>query len=172
MLKRIFPVGRRSLIFGVHQFLWHPFVVYLAWLKLFGRPSWKEMICIFIHDLGYWNCCDIEGKEGLKHPELGARIARVFLGPEYVELCLYHSRSYASMIGVRPSKLCYADKLSIAYEPWWFYLARAWLSGELFEYRSRAAAEHHIPKSASHRSWFEWIKEHLSGVGQKNIQQG
>jgi len=139
---------------------------------LFGSPSWKELICIFIHDLGYWNCYDIDGIDGSKHPELGAKIARVLLGPEYAELCLYHSRSYARATGAQPSKLCYADKLSIAYEPWWFYLSRAWLSGELGEYRRRAAEEHYIPASASHRSWFEWIKEYLAGVGRKNLQQG
>lgn len=37
-----------------------------------------------------------------------------------------------------PSPLCYADKLVPSIEPWWFYLPRAWASGELWEYLSRA----------------------------------
>jgi len=172
VLKLILPVGRRSIIIGVHQFLWHPFTVFLAWRKLYGTPSFREIICIFIHDWGYWTCSDIDGKEGIKHPELGANIARVLLGPEYTELCLYHSRSYARAAGVQPSKLCHADKLSIAYEPWWFYLSRAWLSGELGEYRRRSAEEHYIPESVSHRTWFGWIKGYLTEVGQKYVQQG
>lgn len=99
-------------------------------------------------------------------------VTRVLLGPEYAELCLYHSRSYARAAGEQPSKLCHADKLSIAYEPWWFYLSRAWLSGELSEYRRRAAEEHYVPESVSHRTWFKWIKGYLTEVGQKYVQQG
>ena len=112
--------GKKSLIFGTHQFLWHPITVFLAWVKLYGLPNWKELICIIIHDWGYWICDDIEGEKGSKHPEFAATLAANFLGEEYKEFCLYHSRHYAKAQGKTPSKLCYADKLAIAYENKWF----------------------------------------------------
>ena len=46
-------------------------------------------------------------------------------------LVLLHSRRYAKVHGLEPSKLCWADKLSIMYDPEWFYLLRARASGEL-----------------------------------------
>src|SRR5205814_2173543 len=50
----------------------------------------------------------------------------------------YHSRFLAKQRGGQPSALCLADKLSIALEPWWFYLPRANLSGEVREYMSKS----------------------------------
>ena len=135
MKRKWFPVGRRSLLFGVHQFLWHPWTVYQAWRRLYGRPNWREAVCIVIHDWGYWFAPNIDGPEGQRHPEWGARIARRWLGDAYGDLVLYHSRHYARLHGKAPSKLCWADKLSILYEPKWFYLLRATLSGEIREYR-------------------------------------
>ena len=44
----------------------------------------------------------------------------------------------AKKYGVRYSRLCVADKLAIALEPWWLYLPRVILSGEIHEYMSLA----------------------------------
>lgn len=63
--------------------------------------------------------------------------------------------------------LCWADKLSILYDPWWFYLPRAWLSGELKEYRKLAADAGFVPLSASHREWFAWIQDRLGTLGKE-----
>jgi hypothetical protein len=57
---------------------------------------------------------------------------RLFGDPWY-EFLLYHSRFLAKQRGAQPSPLCLADKLSIAIEPWWFYLPRVNLSGEVHE---------------------------------------
>jgi hypothetical protein len=161
-------VGKRSLLFGVHQFIWHPITVLIAWWELYGRPSWRELVCIVIHDWGYWFCPNMDGPEGEKHPEFGARIAwRLFGQAEYWDLCLLHSRHYARAYGANPSKLCWADKLSILYDPWWFYLTRAWLSGELKEYRKVAADAGFIPLSASNRAWFIWVQGRLAKVGRE-----
>ena len=157
-------LGKRSLLFGVHQFLLHPIIVYIAWFKLYGCPSWKETICIIIHDWGYWFCSDIDGPEGEYHPEFGAKLAERWLGEEYRDLCLYHSRTYARKAGKEPSLLCWADKLSIIIEPWWLYLPRAWMSRELKEYRIRAAASEKIPSTASHREWYKWIQSYMQHV--------
>lgn len=167
-------VGTRSLVFGVHQVFLHPIFVTVAWFKLYGCPSWKEFVCIVVHDWGYWGKPNMDGKEGESHPEFGARLAHrlldrtVFVAllydvdvewqkeTTYHDLCLYHSRHYAKNAGAEPSKLCWADKLSIAYEPWWLYLPRAWVSGELKEYR--ATATEFVPAAATHRRWFKWVK--------------
>jgi hypothetical protein len=148
--------GRKSLLFGVHQFIWHPITVWLAWRNLYGRPSFKESICIIIHDWGYWFTPNMDGPEGEKHPEVGARIAGKLFGKEYYNLVLLHSRHYARLIDKDPSRLCWADKLSILYDPKWFYLIRAISSGEIHEYRQHAS--HQIPLTASHSIWFDWLK--------------
>lgn len=160
-------VGQRSLLFGVHQFIWHPITVLIAWLVLYRRATWKEMFCIIIHDWGYWFTPNMDGQEGERHPEFAAKIAGKWLGQEYHDLCLYHSRHYASNAGRKPSKLCYADKLSIKYDPGFFYLLRGWLSGELKEYRQIAADAGFIPLSASNREWYAWVQGYLSTQGKE-----
>lgn len=157
--KRLFPVGTRSLLFGVHQIFWHPLTVYLAWWKLYGRPSWKESVCIFIHDWGYWGKVDIDGEHGQNHPELGARIAGYLFGKEYHDLVLYHSRTYAKKNGVKPSLLCWPDKLSISVDPKSFYLFRARISGELKEYMEKARKYHGMHMTDD--EWYDWLRYHL-----------
>jgi hypothetical protein len=172
-------VGTKSILCGVHQFIWHPITVLFAWIELYGFPNWKEFVCIIIHDLGYWSSPNIDGVEGEQHPVYAAQMAYKYLDYhtgsktphltddcwKYYDLCLYHSRSCAKKFGVSPSKLCWADKLSIKYDPWWFYLPRAWLSGELYEYRSDAARFGFVPLTATHREWFTWAKKRGIHVG-------
>ena len=155
--------GTKSLLFGVHQFIWHPVTVLIAWIWLYKRfPSWRELICMFVHDWGYWGKTNMDDEDGEKHPELGANIALKLFGDSndcyYYYLCLLHSRHYARKFGSTPSPLCWADKASIAFEPRWFYLLRARLSGELKEYRKISAAAGFIPLTDSNREWFFWIK--------------
>lgn len=175
-------VGTKSLLFGVHQFLWHPYTVYRAWVELYKtRPTWRETACIIIHDWGYWGSPNMDGEEGTRHPELGATIAGGFFGTDYEDLVLLHSRHYVkeaneriryadkafhlledidpATVEVQPSKLCWADKLSILYDPKWWYLLRARLSGEIKEYRQNAARAGLIPLTASDSEWFDWIRE-------------
>jgi len=152
-------VGTKSLLFGVHQFAWHPFTVLLAWQKLYGWPNWKELVCIVIHDWGYWGSPNMDGPEGEKHPVRSALIIENWLGHEYGELIRRHSRHYCRMFELEPSKLCWADKLSILYERWWTYIPRAMLSGELKEYRLLASNGLGIDIYKPHRYWFKVIQE-------------
>jgi hypothetical protein len=165
-------VGTKSILFGVHQFIWHPITVLIAWWKLYGRPNWPEFVCIIIHDWGYWGKSNMDGEEGESHPELACLLTSKWFGirSEYGRLCLLHSRHYARLSNQEPSKLCWADKLSIKYDPWWFYLPRAILSGEIKEYRKSAADSGHTPIDRTHREWFKWVKEYLSkqGIDQKS----
>jgi hypothetical protein len=143
------PVGTRSLLFGVHQVLIHPWFVALAWWRLYGFP-WdpRLWVAFFVHDLGYWGKRDMDGLEGETHVELGARImGRLFdrdaFGAgdatryRWHDFSLYHSRFYAKKAGAPFSRLCVADKLSICLTPEWLYLSLARLSGEIHEYMSR-----------------------------------
>lgn len=161
--------GTRSLLFGVHHLLWHPYTVLRAWIELYGKPNWKELICILVHDIGYKGVDDLNSQADHRHPELGARLVRfLFKDNYYYMLCLYHSRHYARDAGAEPSKLCYADKLSIKYDPKWFYLFRARLTGEISYYRKESACMFSINKSDS--EWFDWIKKWLIAIGKtKNV---
>ncbi len=159
------PVGTKSLLFGVHQFLLHPYCVLRAWIELYGWPSWRELVCIIIHDWGYWGRPNMDGPEGERHPLWAAhRAYRWFDGPfsssneedYYRKLCLYHSRHFARRDNADPSTLCWADKLSIKYAPTWLYLLLANLSGEIEEYREKNA--HVFPLEKSNREWHEWVK--------------
>lgn len=151
--------GRKSLLYGVHQFVWHPITVWLAWRNLYGRPTWKECICIIIHDWGYWFTPNMDGPEGERHPEYGASIAGRMFGQEYHDLVLLHSRHYARLVDKEPSKLCWADKLSVLYDPKPFYLLRAILSGEIKEYRLNAVQW--VPLTSSHSAWFDHLRNVL-----------
>lgn len=147
--------GTKSLLFGVHQFAWHPLTVALAWRGLNGRwPNWREGLCILWHDWGYWGKRYMDDPDGETHPVLGARIAGALLGGEWADFCLYHSRHYAKAAGEEPSELCWADKGSMSYDPEWFYLLRARLSGELAEYRFKADEAGIVPLAASDGHWF------------------
>ncbi|SPF35883.1 conserved hypothetical protein [Candidatus Desulfosporosinus infrequens] len=163
--------GTRSLLFGVHQFIWHPITVWLAWKELYGTPSWTETVCIALHDIGYWGMKNMDGDEGLKHPEAGAEWVGRMFGDEYRQLVLGHSRSYAQTRKISPSKLCWADKLSIKYELWWLYLPRAWVSGELQEYRVVADRKGFINIKNSHRRWFNKIKEQMINQAKKEVEK-
>lgn len=59
-------------------------------------------------------------------------------GTKWRDLCLYHSRFYAKRAGQPFSRLCVADKLAVALEPWWLYLPRVIASGEIREYMDLA----------------------------------
>ncbi len=154
--------GTKSILFGTHQFLIHPVAVLRAWVHLYGSPTWKEVICIIIHDWGYWGKAKMDDDEGERHPEFAAYLAwDWFHDMNLWALCQYHSRHYARRRNAEPSRLCWADKLSIQYDPWWFQLPRAWASGELREYRDTAAKTGHFPATSSHREWFEWLKKRM-----------
>jgi len=206
-------VGTKSVLFGAHCFFLHPWFVARAWWKLFGFPWDPRLwVAFFVHDLGYWGKPNMDGKEGEAHVEWGAGVmGRLFDGrpknegrpidgrpqdlsgwsvlssgrwvEKWGNFCLLHSRFYAKQLGRPVSRLCFADKLAVVLEPWWFYLPRAILSGEVQEYMALAAAPNPASKYAgettkyesigldlsSRRAWFcgmteymrEWVAEHI-----------
>jgi hypothetical protein len=160
-------IGTKSLLFGVHQFLWHPWCVGRAWRMIYHRwPTRREWLAIFVHDWGYWGCSDMNGECGIEHPALGARIVSRFISRRvnhpvvanivrrnWFEFVAGHSANYAKKHGLKLSPLYLADKVSVLMEPMWFYLLRARLSGEGWEY------EQHSPKKGQGlRAWLRWYR--------------
>jgi len=161
-------VGTKSVLWGVHAFWWHPLTVLVAWRKLYGSyPNWWETVAIILHDTpGYFGCAEMDGPEGELHPERGARwtraVVKFFGGPadEAYYLARYHSRFYAFKCGAAPSKLAWADKLCVHYDPKFFYLLRAKLSGEIAEYRRNAAEC--VPLWLPDSHWLFWYREKVT----------
>ena len=68
-----------------------------------------------------------------------------------------------------------ADKLAVVYEPWWFYLPRVLLSGEIHEYMALAGGKNDSKykgepngrdvfmkiSTGSYRDWFDGVREYL-----------
>lgn len=157
-------IGTKSVLFGVHQFIWHPLTVAGAFLTVHKRlPKWWEAVGIFCHDLGYWGCTDMDGESGETHPRAGARIAAKICGVfseqaafDVYFFCLYHSSNFARLHCAKPSSLYLPDKVSILLEPKWFYLLRARLSGELDEYVSRESLKR--KRTFTDEEWFEMYR--------------
>ena len=158
--------GTKSLLFGVHQVFLHPVTVALAWIWLYRRlPTFREAVCIVVHDWGYFGKAFMDDEDGGRNPELGAKIAGALFGLAYHDLCLFHSRHYAKAAGREPSLLCWPDKLSLLFDPWWLYLPRALASGELAEYREMAINAGFITETSTNREWHTWIRGYFSKVG-------
>lgn len=111
--------GTISVLVGCHSPI-HSIMVARAWKKLYGkRPSFRELVCIFLHDIGHWGLDyldDVEQKN--KHWRLGARVAEWLFGIEGYRLCAGHCRQS----GMGESKLYKADKYSWHIAPtWWLW---------------------------------------------------
>jgi hypothetical protein len=62
------------------------------------------------------------------------KLKRQVRNTKWHDFALYHSRRYARIDEAQTSKLCAADKLAVCFDPYWFYMLRATLSGEIKEY--------------------------------------
>jgi len=168
-------VGTKSVLYGAHCFFLHPWFVAAAWWKLYGFP-WdpRLWIAFFVHDLGYLGKPNMDGPEGERHVELGARIMRIF-GQRWYDFSLYHSRYYAKAAGRPVSQLCFADKLSFPLTPRWMYLAAVTATGEIHEYLKNAQTAdsgHWTPTGFDKNRWHaqlceymtNWVAEHKNGA--------
>lgn len=134
--------GTKSVLFGVHCFWWHWVTVALAWRYHHGSFPRRaaEWIAILAHDLGYAGCPEIDGECGKTHPVRSAWIVNnLFFIPENIRLdamvlILGHSKHYARRWDIPLTDLYAPDKLSVLFDPNWFYLLRARLSGEVWEF--------------------------------------
>lgn len=176
-------VGTKSVLFGAHCLLIHPFFVARGWSKLYGFPWAPSLWFAFgLHDIGYFGLNDMDGLEGEDHVLMGGRIMGWLFGERWADFTVRHSRFWARNHGVPVSKLCYADKLAFAMTPAWLYLPMARATGELAEYmqksRDRQAggscftdAERAQIESENPAVWLEglqqytrrWVEEHQQG---------
>jgi len=115
--------GTKSVLFGAHSII-HSLMVFIAWKKLYGTfPTWKETICILIHDIGYIGKNYITEKNNDGHAELGCKLAHRWFGPEYGHLVLGHSSAAMKKFGIPKSKLEAPDDYSWIIAPlWWMKL--------------------------------------------------
>jgi hypothetical protein len=171
VLSNILPIGTRSVLFGAHCFLIHPWFVFAAWWKLYGFPfDLRLWVAFFVHDLGYWGKPNMDGEEGETHVEFGAKVMHKLFDKWFINIsghkyqtkiwynfCIYHSRFYAKKDNVKPSKLCMADKLAVALEPYWLYLPRVIWTGEIKEYMKDAAVGKYVTMKLSLSSQKEWF---------------
>lgn len=183
-------IGTRSVLYGAHCFLLHPFFVALAWWRLYGFP-WdpRLWVAFFVHDLGYFGKPNMDGPEGEEHPKWGGYVMfrlfdskfnnfrwlssilnRIFGerapgGQAWWQFVRYHSRYLAKRDGVRFSRLCVADKLAISLTPAWLYLPMVRATGEIREYMGDAAVHHpDMPVDLStERTWYEGVQDYCRG---------
>jgi hypothetical protein len=159
-------IGTKSLLYGAHQFFLHPWYVARAWSKLYGFPRDPRLwVAFMVHDWGYFGKSNMDGPEGETHVELGARIMGCLFGQAWGDFCRYHSRFYANADGKPYSRLCYADKLSVAIMPRRVYLALAKATGEIREYMGRCSAGEkysvHNIDVTSEEAWFANVCAYL-----------
>lgn len=117
--------GTISVLLGCHSQM-HSLLVLIAWIKLYHSfPSWWQVICILIHDIGHWGKDYLDDYEQKKrHGELGAKIARWLFGQKGYDLVIGHN----PYEGVTKSALHDPDKYSWIIAPiWWL------LSNQIFE---------------------------------------
>lgn len=184
-------IGTKSVLFGAHCFLLHPWFVAWAWWQLYGFPIDPRLwVAFFVHDLGYIGKPNMDGVEGEMHPMFGARLMGKLFDPRTNEpaygkweaFTLLHSRYFAKTLGLQPSRLCPADKLAIALTPAWLYLPMVRATGEIREYMAHAkhrsqgnealsVDERRRVLSSSQADWFSgvqdycrrWAYEHRDG---------
>ena len=159
----MFAMGTRSLLIGAHWPL-HNLMVVAAWRYLYGSwPTWRELVAIGLHDLGYLGCREMDGPDGTMHPEAGARLADRMLGREYGDLIRGHSKGYAETIGVPLSRLYGPDKCSHAFESVRCYVLRTRLTGEIRQYRATThgcAPRNDAPAVTDHE-WFRVVRNRM-----------
>lgn len=183
-------VGTKSVLFGAHCFFLHPWFVAFGWWKLYGFPiDPRVWVAFFVHDIGYLGKPNMDGPEGERHVELGARVMATLFDRTKTTLIpgtdiaigrwglfsLCHSRYYAKRVGLPLSLLTFADKLSIVYTPAWLYLPMVTATGEVREYLKQAQTAdsgHWTPTGYDKRVWFaqlkrymaQWVAEHKGGA--------
>lgn len=152
---------------------------------MYGFPFDPRLwVCFFVHDLGYWGKPNMDGKEGERHVLFGADLVgrlfdwyqcRPFTGKprRWNSLCVYHSRYWAAIHKVQPSRLCFADKLAFILYPRWLALFLYTLTGEWKEYYE--AHKHEVKYDPQAKVtmtlWYDesveyvakWIEEFMSG---------
>ena len=172
-MKRIFKnIGTRSVLYGAHCFIIHPWFVAWAWWRFYGFPFDPRLwFAFFLHDIGYIGKPNMDGPEGELHPYRGALIMGALFGRKWFYFTLHHSRFLAKKEYCHFSKLCVADKLAFQLTPRWLYLPMVNWTGEIHEYMKLAESGKYSSENretSSQIAWHagvidymgKWIEEH------------
>jgi len=120
--------GTVSVLFGCHSPM-HSLIVIVAWKKLYRRwPSWWQLVCIFLHDIGHWGKDYLDNyDEKKKHGELGSKIAKRLFGKKGYDLVSGHNPYNSST----KSELHNPDKYSWIIAPIWWMITNTWFEPKL-----------------------------------------
>lgn len=138
---------------------------------------------LLAYKLAYWwtlVCCFlVSGRLKHKVPRLSWACFRAKANAWHTySIALRHSRTYSRIMGSPVSELFLPDKVSVLYDPVWFYLLRASLSGEHWEY-IQVNAPHWLiwePRNRVAKTWLLWyrgkVKKQLAKhqANERNIQ--
>lgn len=162
-------VGTKSILFGVHAFWWHPITVAIAWIRLYGFPFDPRIwIAFLVHDLGYLGKPNMDGPEGKKHPETGARIMHLF-DKSYSFKIRNLYREHEVWIGEYSHGYSTYRTFSIIYRQ---ETGSHWRNFCLFHSRSYAELQEKIPSKLCHADklavmydpkWFYLLRATASG---------
>ena len=92
---------------------------------------------------------------------MGCCVHRMERSTHWLDFTLFHSRTIAKWCGVPHSRLCVADKYVFCIEPWWLYLPRVVLSGEIHEYLEEARKGLGKDYTGNLRLWHKDVRAHL-----------
>ncbi|HEV2416470.1 MAG TPA: hypothetical protein VGX94_01565 [Terriglobia bacterium] len=166
-------VGTKSILFGAHSLMVHPFALFEAWRRLYHFPWDPRLWVVFaVHDLGYFSRSSMDGAGSEAHVELGGKIMEMLFGRCWGDFCRRHSREWCRRHGKRYSRLCVADKLAFVLTPAWLYLPMTRATGELTEYMAVADgrqaggkftdAERSMLRSGDARLWLKGLKSYTA----------
>ena len=124
---KLMSQGTKSILFGAHQFIVHPYFVYKAFkLCNYRKPQFWELICIIIHDWGYWGMDYLIDRKVENwraddgHEKLGARIALRLFGLQGYKFVMGHGGEALRFHPKHRSAMYWPDKISSLIAPrWW-----------------------------------------------------
>lgn len=158
-------VGTKSVLYGAHCFIIHPWFVALGWWKIYGFPFDPRLwVAFFVHDLGYMGKPNMDGEEGEQHPYFGAKIMGFLFGKKWYDFTLYHSRFLAKKNSAQYSKLCVADKMSFQLTPRWLYIPMVKATGEVYEYMKHSQEGKYVTMTLHTediKKWYAGVKEYM-----------
>ncbi|MFX1340841.1 MAG: HD domain-containing protein [Promethearchaeota archaeon] len=82
--------GTISVLLAEHNII-HSILVIIAWKKLYGKmPKFWQIVCIFLHDIGYFGRNFMTEKNIENHEILGAKIAKILFNKKGYQFVLGH----------------------------------------------------------------------------------
>jgi hypothetical protein len=136
--------GTVSIFLGCHSLI-HSLFVLKAWIKLYHKlPSFWELTCIFLHDVGHYNTDYLDNIEEKKnHWKLGAELGGKLFGQKGYDFIAGH----CEYSGFPRSKLYKPDKISQIHPYWWSFIYQTFEPKLIKGYKTKKT------------SWQAWQKQ-------------